>query len=482
MPNFNQLFLNDNPVDLPDSEAMGITYQVNDLATLADRQSTFSNTIKLPKTQRNRKELGFADSDAFTQIQPYRILSARLEQSGIQTIPNGNFSLLRVNNNFEGQITFGYIGFLDKLKTRTTDGSLKDTKLSDLDWSDIPNFFRTLDNIVDSQSGVGVLWPVVDYGGTLTASAVINASYLRPGVYFSQIFERIERYTGYKLLGGRAWTTGFNDFIPFSQTELARRPDFSIRMEDNMPNFTVKEFLKDYMQRYFLTPVVDNFLNTVTFRSFDELYANINNAKDWTKKFLNDGREDSFSLTGYAQNNNLLFTEDSQVAHGDGVILIDDTTLPFTKDIMTSIWTPSTNIPNLVGGHTISQIRKFESSPLPNFGTDFTIDTKPRILRIQSANGIYGFQDASTTQYTSTGVKIGYFYDWSYYIANFGQGLLKMLTKTRIITRYANLTPLDVKDFDFFTPIYDALEGKYYYVNKISNFTGGRTSVSLVRL
>jgi hypothetical protein len=41
-----QLFINDQPADLSDNTPIALTFQVNDLADLKDRQSTFSNSLK----------------------------------------------------------------------------------------------------------------------------------------------------------------------------------------------------------------------------------------------------------------------------------------------------------------------------------------------------------------------------------------------------------------------------------------------------
>lgn len=493
----NQLYINERLADLSGDTPMAINFQVNNLAELKDRQSTFSNSIKLPLTSNNKQIWGQAQADAFTQSQPYAKLNCKLVQNGIETIVNGTISLLNVSSSFECQITYGLIGLADALKKRIYDvdgiiTDIEDAKLVDLDWSDIPPFSFDLPTIVASQSGTGVLWPVLDYGDTLDDSSNINITYLRPGIYYKDIFNRIEKFSGYTFSGGAAWASGFDDFIPFSDTILkdylgnpSNGTLSPIGIVPNLPDFTLKNILKDYMQRYFLTPVVDNYKKTVVFHNYDEVYINKANAKDWTKKFVNEDRADTFEIGSYAQLNRLLFLEDSQeqfMFSAKGSFTIANENLDSDVDLVTSIFAGSDNTTKL-GGVSVGRIRKYATSPLPNFLVPATEDTKPRVLHIGNAVvGARTFQSSTASQ-VAPFIQVATSRSYQYYIDTWGKGLLKMLKKARMITRYAVLTENDVKDFDFFTPVYDAIEGKFYYVNQISNFIPNKkTQVQLIRI
>jgi len=498
MTNPNELYIESELVPAPETIAM--TYQVNDLSKLSDRQSTFSNTLKLPKEATVKRLLGYSDSDAFTQTQPYDLQRADLSQHGIQVIRNGRIQQLRVTDTaFECQLTHGLIGFLDLLKKSTYSelGELLDTsdvKLKDLDWSDIPNFNWDMATVMASQAAQNPLFPIIDYGGTLDTSSDINWTYIRPGVYYRQILDRIQRYTGYTFLGGKQYTDGFIDFMPFSANEFFDyqgtdwyATHLAVSVINNLPDIAVKDFLADYMRRYFLTPVVDNYEKTITFKSFDNLYENIGNAKDWTKKFVRGGREDSFTMGNYAQQNFLLWKEDSQSKYifhpQNGNFTVDNRNLDVSIDLMKSIYAAS-DYGTFTGGHNIAIIRKYDTSPLPTSQVPPGIDTEVRVVRIKSVSGAVRFVGLDNTpQILFTGFKIGEFKSWQYQIDNYGQGLLKLLAKCRQIIRYVNLTPLDLQNFDFFTPVFDSNDGKYYYVNTIANFIPGRTTkVTLIRM
>lgn len=491
----NQLYIEEQLADLPgEDNPVAITLQVNNMADIKDRQATFSNAIKLPLTNANKKIWGNAQSDAFTQSQPYKRLNCKLIQNGIEQIVNGQASLLSVTDSyFETQITYGLTGFADAIKKRSYDSigqliSVEDAKLVDLDWSDIPNFFMDLTTIVNSQLNSRITFSVVDYGDTLDNSSTINVSYLRPGIFFYDIFDHISKYTGYKFSGGSNYAAGLRDQILFTKNDIydyvgnKYNGSLPISVAKNLPDLTLKDLIKDYMQRYFLTPVVDNYKKTIDFRSFDEVYENMPKAKDWTKKFIDDSRADAFDLGNYAQFNKLEFAKDNQTG-GDFNFIVANENLESNKTLVTSIFAASQNVFK-VGNLPVAQIKKFNSTPLPNYGQPFDNDVEVRVVHVENTNvgGSYLYK-SSAAQQTSPYMTRATFRDWNYYLTNFGQGFLKLLKKARKVDRYAVLSELDIKDFDFFIPVYDGNDAKYYYVSAINNYISGKkTKVSLIRM
>lgn len=496
-----ELYIDNQLVDLGTDSPIALTMQVNNMATIADRQSTYSNTIKLPKTANNKKIFGYADSDAFTQNQPYAKLKAKLVQTGVEVIPVGQANLQSATDNFEIQMTYGLSGFLD---------IIGNYKLTDLDWSDIPVFNWDLATIVASHAGTGILWPVVDYGGTTDESAVIDVNYLRPALFIYQIMQHIQNfaqyqlpsqpgvfYKGYTFRGSiLSDSTYLNDWIPLCDTKFFNSSDIiavfgdSIRISNNIPDISIKDFLKDFMQRYFLTPVVDNVNRTVTFKSFDELYANKSIAKDWTAKFIDDSNQADFVLGEYAQSNPFSWTLDEPYLDlGEANLIIDNQTLPQSKDPLRSIFANTNFTDNVLGVTQIARIVKYKELP---HGTHFPfdVDTGIRILTIRTADaGFYLFTDGISNS-IATSVKYGFFstptdpgIGWEAQFAKFGTGFKKLINKVRVVTKYAILTPLDVANFNFFIPVYDAKEAKYYYVNVINNYVqGNKIKIQLIRM
>lgn len=494
MPTKLQLFINDQPADLSDNTPIALTFQVNDLADLKDRQSTFSNSLKLPLTANNRNIFGQAQAAAFTQNQPYTILTAKYISEGIEVLPYGQFRLESVGTTLNGNLYSGLTGFVDRLKTPVIDrvtGKIKsydDSKLVDLDWSDIPNFSYNLETIVASQTTRSPLWAIIDYGGTLDPLSLAYTQYLRPGITFQQIFDHIAKFTGYTFTGGAAFTAGLSDYIPLSDNDLYNYEGekwtdtrIPLSVAKNLPDLTVKDVLKDYMQRYFLTPLVDNVRQVIYFMNFDEVYLNKYRAKNWTKKFVQGGNSDTFTLGKYAQANNLLWVADNASNNGTGLFTVNNQTLDLNTDLITSIFAASDNVTTF-GGNTIASIKKFDASPLPNTGARFEVETKPRVVRLNQIRGAYQITDTNATRNVDAPY-VGVFNDWDYYLYNYGKGLLRLLNKVRVCTRMVVLNELDVQNFDFRVPVYDEREACYYYVNTIKQWQPGKPcSVDLIRM
>lgn len=500
--NTQQLYINDQLCDLTDSQPIAQTIQVNNIADIKDRQSTYTNSVKLPKSAINKTIFGYADSDSFTQDQPYQNLKAKLVQNGAEVLPLGQANLQTVSDFFETQLTYGLTGFVD---------IIGNYKLADLDWSFIPDFIWDVQNVVNAMNGIGQPWPMVDYGQLVDGGAVVDIRFIRPAIYARQILTAIEsytqyikpsepnnRYSGYIFQGGiLSHPTFLNEIITCSATNfygyngLIATPGDTISIAKNLPDFTISDWLKDFMQRYFLTPVVDNVARTVTFHSFDELYINKPRARNWTNKFVNDALTDQFIFGAYGQINKFTWdkTDDAFLPAGKGQIDILNNSLPQSVDAITSIFGNSNTSKFLFSGTLqIAYIDKFKIRPTSAY-IPYDIDTTVRILNLRVANGIFDITDG-TVHIFNNQVKYAFFSNfaddgigWQGQINNFGTGFVKLISRVRVITRYVSLTPLDIAYFDFFTPVYDEFEAKFYYVNQITNFIPGvKTKVQLCRM
>lgn len=497
----SELYIDGQLTDQANGNPIAITLQVNNLADIQDRQSAYTNSIKLPKTATNKAIFGYADADSFTQDQPYQNLKAKLIQNGSETIPLGQANLQTVTDFFETQLTYGISGFVD---------IIGNYKLTDIDWTFIPNFTWDLPTVVNAMNGIGQPWPMIDYSNRVTGSAVVDIRFIRPAVYAWQILKAISsytqyikpaepnnRYSGYTFQGPILSNPVFlNEIIPCSATNfyayngLIAEPGDTISIARNLPDFSISDWLKDFMQRYFLTPVVDNVARTITFRSFDELYTNKAIARDWTSKFINDARTDAFVFGTYGQINKFTWQKDDVFLNsGDGVIDILNNSLPQLVDAITSIYSNTDLSPFLfAGSYQIALIKKFKIGPTSAY-IPFDIDTTPRVLTLRHGTGIFDITDGTLHTFNNA-VMFGYFatqFDlgigWPAQIQNFGTGFEKLIARVRVITRYALLTPLDIANFDFFVPVYDQIEAKYYYINQIVNFIPGvKTKLQLVRM
>ncbi|MDR1454647.1 MAG: hypothetical protein LBJ01_03250 [Tannerella sp.] len=93
------------------------TCQVNDIAELADRNASYSQALKLPKTAGNADIFGYADSfDAVTDV-PYRKHNCRVFCAGRTIAGKGSFlTVLKVSEYFECQVLSGNASFFELLQ------------------------------------------------------------------------------------------------------------------------------------------------------------------------------------------------------------------------------------------------------------------------------------------------------------------------------------------------------------------------------
>ena len=296
----------------------------------------------------------------------------------------------------------------------------------------------------------------------------------------------------------------------------------TIQCERILPDVSQLDLLKDMLQKFGLILIADPNTNTIIFTSFKTIVGNIQQARDWSDKCKDMGRQVSFQLGKYCQVNWLRYQQDSAVPlnympkyFADDSISISDKTLNPTQpvqDLFTSIFAPSLNCPYL--GGTTAQISD------PTSTETFSVGSEPRLLIDQKLNistmGANGnplniiFQDTdspfepSEQAIVNDIISVPYFYKpdapdlgggapnhLSYKDQNglpglkstFYPELQNILKQTKKVTRYFYLTPADILDFDFTIPVYLRQDGCYYYVSKIDSWVKGYpVKVDLVKL
>ncbi len=295
----------------------------------------------------------------------------------------------------------------------------------------------------------------------------------------------------------------------------------NIECERILPDISQIAFLQDTLQGFGLILAANPNDQTITFASFKNIIENIPNALDWTNKCLDIGKEVSFQLQNLNQVNFLRYTADSGIPvsqiplfYADDQIDINDKTLnPTTiqQDLFVRPWAASRDRPYY--GGTAAEILMIDRSVAGGADT-FAIGVTPRLLidekldlrtlagvtgGIQIAfwngignEGIYNPSDPSNV-YINDIISVPYFYKpdapdlqgaakqlaWkdmagmpglrSTYYPEFET----ILTDTKKVIRYFNLTAADIANFDFLIPIYLRQDNAYYYCNKIDSWVKG---------
>lgn len=113
-----ELYIDDRAVDMPPDLSMTLNFQSNLFQDFDKIQSSYSQTIKLPRTPRNARI--FKSLTPATQNTIGEALSARLYMDGMNIIGEAHVYLLNVSDTYEVCLVWGVI------KRQDTDGLLQD--------------------------------------------------------------------------------------------------------------------------------------------------------------------------------------------------------------------------------------------------------------------------------------------------------------------------------------------------------------------
>ena len=190
-----RLFINDIEFDLPNNFKVARTKQVNDMGSISDRQTNYTQKIKLPRTKTNEnnfRQLGFIGSQSNI---PYINNTVKLyNENGESEIYDGFAKVFATTEDYyDIAIYDGYISFAK---------SIENLSLNVLDLADV-NHFKTLDNVVDSFSDLTIYkYIVADYNGkALYDTTKINIDYLVPSLPISYLWDKIFTQFGFTYEG-----------------------------------------------------------------------------------------------------------------------------------------------------------------------------------------------------------------------------------------------------------------------------------------
>ncbi|GGH03662.1 hypothetical protein [Mucilaginibacter phyllosphaerae] len=278
-----------------------------------------------------------------------------------------------------------------------------------------------------------------------------------------------------------------------------------VQCERIFPDIGQKDFLKDILQRFGIICQTDNTNRTITFASFRDIVERIPAAKNWTAKCLDQGKNISFQLGGYAQVNYLKNKEDDNILpkkYGDAQIEVKDKTLPATTTLFESQFAPTLNRSFING--TIALIDKVDHTDAAN--TEYNVSTAPRLLIDKKVNLLnlskaITFTDGTTTRVYNDTISTPYFYkpDGDFNLCfsdmpgtagslkglknNYYPELEKILQQTKKVDRFFMLSPRDILELDLLIPIYLEQDSAYYYINKIDSWRKDQpVKVELVKL
>lgn len=129
----HELFIDNKKVDLSLSTNINLTYKSNLLSELDKITSSYSYTIKLPKTKRNMELIEGCNIPSNDSSFAYLTHRARLLRDGIEIVRDAVVVLLSVGSDIQISLTWGNVSALATFLT--SDKTLQDLDLGKITWT-----------------------------------------------------------------------------------------------------------------------------------------------------------------------------------------------------------------------------------------------------------------------------------------------------------------------------------------------------------
>jgi len=257
------------------------------------------------------------------------------------------------------------------------------------------------------------------------------------------------------------------------------------RHNANFPDMTQKDFLKAFMQMFFLTPNTDMFAKNVDFFTFDKLDENKPIAPDWSAYLDTNSPGIEYHSQKYGQQNLLKYKEDANVLKyfGDGSFLIDDETLRPIAEMFTLPYAASENALRM-SGINMAKVLRINSD-------GDKVKPVQRILKAEITNVPYGVNSfirirhsvLSQTFDTTISACAIFNYNLDRMIADYGFTLVEMLDRYGMMQVFMLLPSHVFNEIRHDVPVYVAGLGGMCYLNKVTDFMSAKlTKVELIRM
>ena len=197
----DRLFINDKELDLNINTSVSENYQINDLFSLSDRQTSYTDTFEIPKTDNNINILGGLGLVGNASTAPYTINSLTYFRKGVHIFSKASAYISETSDMFKLNCYFGNNSLFE---------DVSGLKLSELPISQYDHELNQ-QNWIDRLNGDVLLYALANYGAQ--TDNVIVYEYQIPAIKTAFIWEKIFQMAGYSFIyAGRG---GRNDYNPF---------------------------------------------------------------------------------------------------------------------------------------------------------------------------------------------------------------------------------------------------------------------------
>lgn len=194
-----ELWLDGVSIDLYQDTNIKHTLQINDVAEVKDRQASYTNSFKLPKTPKNVRVLDSLGIHSSTSNIPYLKPDALLKIEGFDFLTQAWVQITSTDDEYSVSIYSGIIEFFKFFENKTIGEELS------ADLTEI-NHNKNLATVVNTQNddSLKYVYLFADFNGRThrkSNSNVVNIDFVVPSVPVSYLFDKIHVKAGYTYEG-----------------------------------------------------------------------------------------------------------------------------------------------------------------------------------------------------------------------------------------------------------------------------------------
>ena len=177
----NRITINNEELDLYNKDEVNFNLRINTLGDISTRNSSYSNTINIPRTVKNQRILGYVGVAGNSSNTPYMVNSCSYLRDTTVIIADGFLRVLEATA--DEYVVVIYDGIID-LKEKIGNASLRELDLEDLNHAlTVSNYLGSFDNTS------GYIYGVADYG--LSVEDDITIEYQSPSIYAHTLWNKI---------------------------------------------------------------------------------------------------------------------------------------------------------------------------------------------------------------------------------------------------------------------------------------------------
>ncbi|MBE4949914.1 hypothetical protein [Chryseobacterium culicis] len=194
-----ELWVDGASVDLYENTNIKHTLQINDVAEVKDRQASYTNSFKIPKSAKNVRLFGGLGIHSSTSNIPYIKPDALLKIEGFDFLTQAWVQVTSTDEEYSVNIYSGIIEFFKKFENKTIGDELA------ADLTEI-NHNKNLSTVIATQNDDTLKYAYLfaDFNGRThrkSNSNVVNIDFVVPSVLVSYLFDKIHSKAGYTFTG-----------------------------------------------------------------------------------------------------------------------------------------------------------------------------------------------------------------------------------------------------------------------------------------